>query len=197
MTKECAISRYTSFGRKRSMQIFFIIALFVVLWSIFLHFYPPAQIVAMLGVRNVYIFVFLLAMIGGVSIFTTTLFYTSLITIAFGGVNLIWLSLFASTGLLFGDLIFYYMAKTGSQCVPQKYENIVSRLKEFMYRYSDRTIIFIIFAYSLTPLPSDAISIVLGVSAFPIRKMILPLILGKFLLILLFIEIVFLGYSFF
>ena len=173
------------------------IALFIVLWSIFLNFYAPAKIVTTLGIRNVYIFVFLLAMIGGVSIFTTTLFYASLVTISFGGVNLVWLSLLASTGLLSGDLVIYYLSKTGSQCVPEKYEGTVVHLIEWTEKYSDNKIILLIFFYSLTPLPSDAISIFLGVSSFPIRKMVLPLVLGKFILIFVFIELVMLGYSFF
>lgn len=197
MPKQRAVSGYCGLGREKSRQIFVLIALFIILWSIILTFHTPAQIVATLGVRNVYMFVFLLAMIGGVSIFTTTLFYTSLVTISFGGVDVVWLSLFASTGLLFGDLVIYYLSRTGSQCVPEKYESIIVRLIGWTERYSDRKMIMLIFFYSLTPLPSDAISIVLGVSSFPVRKMVLPLILGKFVLILVFIELVMLGYSLF
>ena len=96
------------------MPIFVLIALFIVLWSILLNFYISEQIVTMLGVNNVYIFVFLLAIIVSVSVFTTTLFYTSLVAISFGGVNLVWVSLLASTGLLSGDLVVYYFSKTGS-----------------------------------------------------------------------------------
>lgn len=197
MSKQRATSGYCGLGRKKSRQIFVLIVLFIVLWSIFLNFYSPEQIVTTLGVRNVYIFVFLMAMIGGVSLFTTTLFYTTLVTISFGGVNLVWLSLLASTGLLSGDLVIYYLSKTGSQCVPEKYEGIIVRLIEWGEKYSDNKIILLIFFYSLTPLPSDAISIFLGVSSFPIRKMVLPLVLGKFVLILILIELVMLGYSFF
>lgn len=197
MSKQHAISGYCSFGRRKSRQIFILIALFIVLWSIFLNFSTPTQIVTTLGIRNIYIFVFLLAMIGGVSIFTTTVFYTSLVAISFGGVNLVWLSFFASIGLLFGDLVVYYLSKIGSQCVPEKYEGLIVRLIEWTEKYSDNKIILLIFFYSLTPLPSDAISIFLGVMSFPIRKMALPIVLGNFILILVFIELVMLGYSFF
>jgi membrane protein YqaA with SNARE-associated domain len=179
------------------MPIFVLIALFIVLWSIFFSFYTPEQIVTMLGVQNVYIFVFLLSIIVGVSVFTTTLFYTSLVAISFGGVSLVWVSLLASIGLLSGDLVVYYFSKTGSQCVPEKYGGIIVRLIEWTKKYSDNKIILVIFFYSLTPLPSDAISIFLGVTSFPIRKMVIPLVLGKFILILVFLELVMLGYSFF
>jgi len=184
-------------GREKSRRIFLVIALAVVLWSVFLYLYDPVQIVTLLGVRNVYIFVFLLAMIGGVSLFTTTLLYTSLIAISFGGVDPVWLSLSASTGLLSGDLVIYHLSKTGSQCVPDRYGSIITRLKRWTEKYSDEKMIILIFLYSMTPLPSDAISIVLGVSSFPIRKMVLPLILGKSILILVLMELAMLGYSYF
>ena len=197
LSKQDAMSGYCNFDRKKSRLIFVLIALFIVLWSILLNFYTPEQIVAMLGIHNVYIFVFLLAIIVGVSVFTTTLFYTSLVAISFGGVNLVWVSLLASVGLLSGDLVVYYFSKTGSQCVPEKYEGIIVRLIKWTKKYSDNKIILLIFFYSLTPLPSDAISIFLGVTSFPIRKIVLPLVLGKFILIFVFLELVMLGYSFF
>lgn len=197
MSKQDATSGYCSFDRKKSMPVFVLIAFFIVLWSILLNFYTPEQIVTILGVHNVYIFVFLLAIIVGVSVFTTTLFYTSLVAISFGGVNLVWVSLLASLGLLSGDLVVYYFSKTGSQCVPEKYEGIIVRLIKWTKKYSDNKIILLIFLYSLAPLPSDAISIFLGISSFPIRKMVLPLVLGKFIMIFVLLELVTLGYNFF
>lgn len=188
---------YCGFDRKKSRLIFVLIALFIVSWSILLNFYTPEQIVTMLGVQNVYIFIFFLAVTVGVSVFTTTLFYTSLVAISFGGVNLVWVSLLASIGLLSGDLVFYYVSKTGSQCVPERYEGIIVRLIEWTKKYSDNKMILLIFFYSAAPLPSDAISIFLGITSFPIRKMVLPLVLGKFVNILLLLELVMLGYSFF
>jgi membrane protein YqaA with SNARE-associated domain len=179
------------------MPIFVLIALFIVSWSILLSFYTPEQIVAMLGVQNVYIFVFILAIIVGVSVFTTTLFYTSLVAISLGGVNLAWVSLLASIGLLSGDLVVYYFSNTGSRCIPKKYEGIVVRLVEWTKKYSDNKIILLIFFYSVAPLPSDAISIFLGITSFPTRKMVLPLVLGKFVNIFVLLELVALGYSFF
>ena len=195
MHERSVVSSYCDLGREKSRRIFLALALAIVLWSIFLYLHDPVQLVTRLGVHNVYIFVFILAMIGGVSLFTTTLFYTSLVTISLGGVDPVWLSLAASTGLLFGDLVIYHLSRAGSQCVPERYGSIVARLKGWAERYSDKKMIILIFLYSLTPLPSDAISIVLGVSSFPIKKMVLPLILGKFILILVFMELVMLGYN--
>lgn len=188
---------YCGLDQKKSRVIFAFFALFIVSWSILLSFYTPEQIVEILGVKNVYIFVFILAIVVGVSVFTTTLFYTSLVAISLGGVNLAWVSLLASIGLLSGDLVFYYFSNTGSRCVPKKYEGIIVRLVKWTEQYSDNKIILLIFFYSVAPLPSDAISIFLGITSFPIRKMVLPLVLGKFIMIFALLELAMLGYSFF
>lgn len=103
----------------------------------------------------------------------------------------------SSTGLFSGDLVFYYFSNTGSRCVPKKYEGIVVRLVEWTKQYSDNKIILLIFFYSIVPLPSDAISIFPGITSFPVRKMVLPLVLGKFIMIFALLELTMLGYSFF
>ncbi len=197
MSDQDARSGYCNFDRKKSRLIFVLVAFFIAFWSIFLKLHTPEQIVAMLGAEDVYIFVFLLAIIVGVSVFTTTLFYTSLVAIAFGGVNLVWLSLLASIGLFSGDMVIYYFSKTGSRCVPEKYEGIIVRLIDWTKKYSDKKIILLIFFYSLSPLPNDAISIFLGILSFPIRKIFFPLVLGNFIMILVFLKLVTLGYRFF
>ena len=190
-------SEYCNFNRKKSRIIFVFLALFIVSWSVLLSLYTPEQIVEMIGIQNIYIFVFILAITVGVSVFTTTLFYTSLVAISLGGVNLVWISFLASVGLLSGDLVFYYLSKAGSRCVPKEYEGIVVRLLEWTKQYNDNKIILLIFFYSAAPLPSDAISIFLGIISFPIRKMVLPLVLGKFINILVLLELAAIGYGFF
>ncbi|SET01090.1 membrane protein YqaA, SNARE-associated domain [Methanococcoides vulcani] len=180
---------------KRNIQILGLIVLFIASWSILLFYHPPGEIVERLGVRNIYIFVFLLAMIGGVSTFTSTTFYTALITISLGGVNPIWIALLASIGLTFGDLAFYYLGTKGRQCIKGKYAGNVFRLTKWMEKIDDRITMLMIFFYSLTPLPSDIIAISLAIVGFPFRKMIIPLFVGNFTLIFMLVELSKLGYS--
>ncbi|WP_244603451.1 VTT domain-containing protein [Methanococcoides sp. NM1] len=180
---------------KKNIQILGLIVLFIASWSILLFYHPPGEIVERLGVRNIYIFVFLLAMIGGVSTFTSTTFYAALITISLGGVNPIWIALFASIGLTFGDLVFYYLGTKGRQCIKGKYAGNVFRLTKWMEKIDDRITMLMIFFYSLTPLPSDIIAISLAIVGFPFRKMLIPLFVGNFTLIIMLVELSKLGYS--
>ncbi len=185
----------SSSNGKRNVRIIGLIVLFVFLWSLLLFYYSPVEIVERLGVRNVYTFIFLMSLIGGVSTFTSTTFYTALIAISFGGVNSMWLSLIASTGLTFGDMLFYYLGMKCKTCIKGKYEVYVSRLIKRLEQFDDRIIMLLIFFYSLTPLPSDIIAIALAIVGFPFKKMIIPLFVGNFTLILLILEISKLGYN--
>ncbi|MGM0770427.1 MAG: VTT domain-containing protein [Halobacteriota archaeon] len=183
------------YNGKKNLKLLFLIILFIVSWSILLYYHSPGEIVERLGVHNVYIFVFLMAMIGGVSTFTSTTFYTAIITISIGGVNSVWIALFASIGLTFGDLVFYYLGTKGRQCINGKYSGTIYRLTKRMERIDDRITMMMIFLYSLTPLPSDVIAIALAIVRFPFRKMIIPLFAGNFTLIVLLVELSKLGYS--
>ena len=180
---------------KKNIIIVMSIALFIILWSILLHCYPPGEIVSMMGVRNIYIFIFMMAMIGGVSTFTSTAFYTTLITISLGGVNPIWVAFFASIGLTLGDMLFYYLGLMCKQCIKGKYVTYVDILTKKMERFDDRIIMLVVFFYSLTPLPSDIIAIALAMLGFPFKKMIVPLLAGNFVLIFMLVELSKLGYS--
>ncbi|KKU03865.1 MAG: hypothetical protein UX06_C0032G0005 [Candidatus Giovannonibacteria bacterium GW2011_GWA2_45_21] len=68
--------------------------------TIFLFYVHPARIILAIGVNNIYIATFLLAIIGGVSAFTATSFYAALFAFALGGANPFLLALFSAPGVL-------------------------------------------------------------------------------------------------
>ncbi len=186
---------YSFNNHKKNILIAMSIALFVILWSIILYYHPPNEIVSMMGVRNIYIFIFTMALVGGVSTFTSTAFYTTLITISIGGANALWVAFFTSIGLTLGDVLFYYFGTKCKQCIKGKYGSYVDSLTEKMEQVDDRITMILIFLYSLTPLPSDIIAIALAIAGFPFKKMIVPLLVGNFVLILILVELSRLGYN--
>jgi membrane protein YqaA with SNARE-associated domain len=174
-----------------------LLVLFIFAWSVFLIYHPPEEIVGYLGVHNTYLAVFLLAAIGGVSAFTSTSFYTALITISLGGVNPVYIALFASVGLTVGDIVFYVVGKKGKQCVPSKYGKHIGRFLQFVKDAGDKKVVLLIFLYSLTPLPSDILAIGLALAGFSLKKMVPPLLIGNFVLILMLAELAIYGYQLF
>jgi membrane protein YqaA with SNARE-associated domain len=193
----CTLTEDTASTRRRDIIIVGLLIIFILAWSIFLIYYPPEEIVGYLGVHNTYLVVFLLAAIGGVSAFTSTSFYTALITISLGGVNPVYLALFASVGLTFGDIVFYVVGKKGKQCVPSKYGKHIGRFFQLIKDSGDKNIVLLIFVYSLTPLPSDILAVALAFAGFPLKKMVPPLFVGNFVLILILAELAIYGYQLF
>jgi hypothetical protein len=55
----------------------------------------------------------------------------------------------------------------------------------------------LIFVYSLTPLPGDILAIGLALAGFPLKKMVPPLLIGNFVLILVLAELAIYGYQLF
>lgn len=183
------------YNSNESARIIGIIVIFIISWSVLLYFYPPSTIVDILGVNNTYFLVFLLAAIGGVSTFTSTTFYTTLVTIALAGVNSLWIALVASVGLTLGDMLFYYLGTKSKGCVRGRYGHLVRKMTLQFDRFGDNIVMLLIFLYSLTPLPSDIIAIALAIVEFPFRKVVIPLLIGNFVLIVGLVELSKLGYS--
>jgi membrane protein YqaA with SNARE-associated domain len=178
-----------------TMRPVIFIVLFIISWSVLLYYYSPEDIVNFVGIENVYAFIFLIALVGGVSTFTSTTFYTALITISLGGVNTITVALLASIGLTIGDLLFYYLGSQSKKCIKERYESKINRFVSYMERTGDTIVMFLIFLYSLAPLPSDILAIALAIVEFPFKKMIVPLLVGNFILIVALVELSKLGYS--
>ena len=193
----CRFTENSTSSRRKDLTIAALLILFIVAWSVFLIYNPPEEIVESLGLNNTYLAVFLLAAIGGVSAFTSTSFYTALVTISLGGVNTIYLALFASVGLTMGDIVFYTVGKKGKNCVAPRYGKYIDKLLQMVEKVSDRTIVILIFFYSLTPLPSDILAIVLAILGFPLKKMVPPLLVGNFVLTLMLAELAIYGYQLF
>ncbi|WP_370571789.1 VTT domain-containing protein [Methanomethylovorans sp.] len=194
-TTFCILTEDAVSIRKRDIMIVRLLILFIFAWSVFLVYYPPEEIVGYLGVHNTYLVVFLLAAIGGVSAFTSTSFYTALVAISLGGVDPIYIAIFASVGLTFGDIVFYVVGKKGKQCVPSKYGKHIGRFLQLVKGAGDKNVVLLIFVYSLTPLPSDILAIGLALAGFPLKKMVPPLLIGNFVLIIVLAELAIYGYQ--
>ena len=137
------------------------------------------KIVGYLGVRNSYLLAFILAVLGGVSSFTAAPFYSTIITLAAGGVNIPILSLIAGTGLAVSDSFFFLFGKKGRQALSLKTKSHLDRLSDWLDSKSRWLMPAIIYFYSgLTPLPNDVLMIAVSLSGISYWKLIVPLLLG-------------------
>ncbi len=149
-------------------------------------FLDPGQVVPELGVRNVYVLTFFLAALGGVSAFTAAGYYSTLFALALGGANPLILALLSAPGVLIGDLVFWYLGRAGKPIA----EAVLSKPLRSILRFTERQPrpmipIFVYIYTGLTPLPGDFLMISLAIIGYPLRKILIPILLGNFTLALI------------
>lgn len=159
------------------------LAAFVILWSTLLLLFGPEGIVRVIGAQHSLWITFFVASLGGVSTFTATSFYTTIVTFASGGVNPLYLGIVGGIGITVGDSFFYYLGKTGASALSGKPGKLVKEFSTWMQSKPAWIVSLVTFLYAgLTPLPNDILTVTLGVSQYKYRFIILPLLLANIFL---------------
>jgi membrane protein DedA with SNARE-associated domain len=167
--------------RRKNIIKFSLVAGFIILWSIIITILGTEKIVDFLGAQNSYIIIFIVGAVGGVSTITSTSFYTTLTTLAHGGVNPWFLGLFGGIGITIGDSLFYYLGKKGEESLPEKARKATGKFSDWMKRHPKWLIPIVTFVYSgCTPLPNDILTVSLGIAKY--RYIVGPLLLGNIFL---------------
>jgi len=152
-------------------------------WTIMLFYFAPKELVEQIGVSNSYLIVFLVAVIGAFSSFTTFSAYPVIVTMAAGKLDPLLLGVVAGIGLAIGDTFFYYFGVSARGVASKKLKNWLSNTLKWLKKKSDHFIQLFIFGYvGFTPFPNNILTGLLALSKYPYRKVALPLILGDLVL---------------
>jgi len=165
---------------------FFAVVFIITGLTIFLFYIHPAKIILAIGVNNIYIATFLLAIIGGVSAFTATSFYAALFAFALGGANPFLLALFSAPGVLIGDLIFWYLGYKGKAVVKPAIGRIIEKLSSWLLTKPRWLIPIGVYIYTgFLPLPGEFLMVLLALLGISFKRVLIPTILGNFTLALI------------
>lgn len=157
---------------------FILVLAFVLAWSLFVYFVGARTVVEYIGIENGYLLIFLIAIFGGVSSATAVSFYTAVITLAAGGLNPFMIGLIGGIGVTFGDSIFYYLGLKGKKVIKSSSKTL-NKITKWLRTGPSWLIQIFIFVYSgFSPFPNDILTVSLGLTEFPYRRVIIPLLLG-------------------
>lgn len=171
-------------GAIKNTILFSILLFLIAGWSLFVYEVGPERLIEVIGEHNSYILIFLLATFIGASIVTTASFYTAAVTFILGGLDLYLVAILSGIGLLLGDTLFYYLARTGKKIMPPKFQAMFAKITNWLKTKPDWVIWIFIFIYAgLTPLPGDILSVGLGLMEYPYKKLYLPLLAGNIFLV--------------
>ena len=165
---------------------FFAVVFIITGLTIFLFYIHPAKIILAIGVNNIYIATFLLAIIGGGSAFSATSFFAALFAFALGGANPFLLALFSAPGVLIGDLIFWYLGYKGKAVVKPAIGRIIEKLSSWLLTKPRWLIPIGVYIYTgFLPLPGEFLMVLLALLGISFKRVLIPTILGNFTLALI------------
>lgn len=156
---------------------------FLLTWTILIRRFGPEGIVERIGVRNGYLLVFLIASAGGLSTFTSVALYTSVATLAAGGLHVSLLGMFAGIGLTIGDSLFFLIGMQGRRASSGRLRDRLERLSAWFRERPEWALRLAIFLYAgLTPMPNDLMVMTLAASGIRYRMILPSLLAGNLVL---------------
>lgn len=165
---------------RQSIIYFTILLLLFILWAFFMTKFSPDRIIESIGITNSYLIVFILCIIGGISIMFPIPYYLAVFTFAAGGSNPLLLGICAGLGLMIGDSTSYYFGYHGGKIISKKMQERAKKISHFIISRPTWLITSLLVLWgSITPFPNDMMIVPLGLIRYPYLKTIIPIGFGN------------------
>jgi hypothetical protein len=152
---------------RRHVSLLAALGFFIAL-ILFLIIVPPSELLDTIGVRNSYILLFFLALLGGISVFTSGPFYAGVATFASQGSDIALLAVVGGAGIFLSDCAFYLLVRYGKASLKGR---VMKEIESMLVQGADRVPKLVllggIYLYASMPLPSDVLMAVLALSRIP------------------------------
>ena len=166
----------------RSKPLSLLVAGLLILISVSLVFYlvDAEAIIDLIGIQNSYLVLFFIALVGGVSVFTTTSYLAFLYLFVTSGLSFWILGLLAGIAIFIGDLVFFLVGKQAGKLLDNENNQTAARLRDWISSRSLRSVQWFTYLYAgFTPLPNDVLTASLGASKFTLKQLYIPLLIGS------------------
>lgn len=160
--------------------IFFSLIVLLLILVVLSVFVTPQELVNYIGVKNIYLVSFLVAVFGGLSTLTGLSFFVSVAAFASGGADPFLLGLFGGLGVFISDSIFFLAARHGVRVFKKNAKPISLWLASKMEKFSLSTILIGVYIYiGLTPLPNDILMVALAFMGMSFKRLAPVLMAGS------------------
>lgn len=157
-----------------------VMLLFFIAWSVLLYTVGATKLVNAIGVTNGLLLVFFIGAFGGLSTITSASFYTTIATLAAGGMAPIPIALAAGCGLMVGDSLFFLFGREARESLPKKAHKRMEKLSKWIDSKPEWIAPVITYLWvGLSPFPNDILMISLALSSRKYRHIVAPLFLGN------------------
>ncbi len=168
----------------KHLKIFLFLAP-ILLFTLGISYLGTDAIIDYVGVSNSYLFMFIIAFIGWVSIFSWVPYPLMLITFALGGLDVFYLALATSSWVMLWDCTSYFVGWKAKGAITGKLKEVFDVLLT-IYDTNPKYLMPIFFVYgAVSPFPNDMITLSSGMKWYGFFKTMLPLSLWNFVFCLM------------
>lgn len=147
--------------------------------SIALATIPSEDLILFVGGENVFLLMFVLGMVGGLTTFTGIPYHLILMNFAVGGINPILLGIATAMGVAIGDSTMFFMSKNIKSALPKRISDLIQSLSYFLNLHPKLITPFLILYGSISPFSNDFIVGSLGILGYGYWRIIVPLTIGN------------------
>ncbi len=166
-------------ARLRSFWPLLLWAVSIVIAVTIFSFVSPESLITYIGVESSYALLFVLALLGGFSMFSGVPYYIVLVTLAASGLNPFFIGATAAVAVMLGDSTSYLIGYLGRAVVPHNITTMLDRLTRIREQ-RPWAIPIVCFLYGVgAPFSNDLITIPTGLMHYPFWKVFVPLALGN------------------
>lgn len=165
----------------KSWVVFALMLTFIIIASAVFLKWDASEIVEMIGVENGYAIMFLVSLLGGVSSVGGVAYFATILTLAGGGLDPLFLGLLSGAGVSVGDTFYFYFGKHGKKTLESyRFKEVIERFTEWLDKKPKWFVPASIYLYTgFTPLPNDILAIAMGATGRRYIPVISALVLGN------------------
>lgn len=177
----------------KSLFFILLLALCVYLFSTI----DVINFIEMIGVKNIYIFIFFLALFAGVSSLTSSSYIAGIVGLStIPEINVYLVALVAGLALTISDGMFYFFGRKSRDHLPNILDKRLNKLTDWIHKKPKYYVqIFTYFYTGFTPFPADILSISLSFSKISFKDVLIPFLLGNITLVFVVFYIARYGFS--
>jgi uncharacterized membrane protein YdjX (TVP38/TMEM64 family) len=161
-------------------KIFGILAiLLTVAFSLFVASVPNSFFTQYIGTENIYLFMYLIALVGSISTFASIPYPLILIGLVGGGANPVYAGLASALGVVSADAFTFFAVQKGKVLLNEKLQKSVEYLGSLIEKYPKLVTPGLLLYGTCSPLSNDFAVITFSLMKFPYLKVALPLAIGN------------------
>lgn len=159
--------------------LFVLLSLFIMGFFALYVFYSPKELILHLGVRNSFVILFFVSLVGAFTSMTKFSAYPMIVALVAGNMSFFNVGMVAGLGLAAGDTLFFLFGYSARELTNHKWKDKLRNILAKLQSINDWLVQGLIFIYvGASPFPNNLLSGSLAFTGYPFKKVIAPLVLG-------------------